>query len=71
MDITQIPFSQIFKFLKLQFKPFEAVLHSFQTPLVKLLYLTIFTAVRVYQDTIFHFTESVNARGCVYHCQTE
>lgn len=62
---------QIFKFLKPQFKPCEAALNFFQTTLVKLLSLTIFTAVRVYQDTILHLTESVNARGCVYHYQTE
>lgn len=51
MDITQLPYLQIFKFLKLQLKPCEAALHSFQTPLVKLLHLTIFTAIRVCQDT--------------------
>lgn len=58
MDTTQFPYLQIFKLLKLQFKPCEAALHSFQTPLVKLLCLTIFTA-RVYQDTTFHLRESL------------
>lgn len=61
---------QIFKFLKLQFKPCKAVLHSFQTT-PELLCFTVFTAVRVYQDTTFHLIESVNARGCVCLCQTE
>lgn len=53
MDITQLPYLQIIKFLKLQFKPCEAVLHSFRTTL-ELQCLNIFTAVKVYQDTTFH-----------------
>lgn len=61
MDIAQLPYLQIFKFLKLLFKPSEAALHSFQTTLVKLLCFTIFTVIGLYQDTTFHLIESVNA----------